>query len=68
MRNLQPLRLSGQERLFVLSARGFSFRTDSWARTIVDFYRATPGAGVIGFFGYALKTRSPSLMGGIESL
>ena len=47
----------------MLSARGFSFRTDSWARTIVDFYRATPGAGVIGFFGYALKTRSPSLMG-----
>jgi len=50
----------------VLSARGFSFRTDSWARTIVDFYRATPGAGVIGFFGYALKTRSPSLMGGLS--
>ena len=45
VRNLQPLRLSGQERLFVLSARGFSFRTDSWARTIVDFYRATPGSG-----------------------
>ena len=50
----------------MLSARGFSFRTDSWARTIVDFYRATPGAGVIGFFGYALKTRSPSLMGGLS--
>lgn len=66
VRNLQPLRLSGQERLFVLSARGFSFRTDSWARTIVDFYRATPGAGVIGFFGYALKTRSPSLSGGLK--
>ena len=44
----------------------FSFRTASWARTIVDFYRATPGAGVIGFFGYALKTRSPSLMGGLS--
>lgn len=50
----------------MLSARGFSFRTDSWARTIVDFYRATPGAGVIGFFGYALKTRSPSLSGGLK--
>ncbi|MFQ8826450.1 MAG: glycosyltransferase [Alistipes sp.] len=44
----------------------FSFRTASWARTIIDFYRATPGAGVIGFFGYALKTRSPSLSGGLK--
>ena len=40
------------------------FRTDNWGEKIVSFYRDNPDAGVVGFLGSQLKTKSPSAVGG----
>lgn len=40
------------------------FITEDWVRHIVEFYKDNPDAGVIGFLGSQIKTKSPSPVGG----
>ncbi len=39
------------------------FKTPDWGKKIVDFYGENPDAGVVGFLGSQIKTKSPSPVG-----
>ena len=40
-----------------------AFLTADWGREIESFYTSHPGAGVVGFFGAQIKTKTPSGVG-----